>query len=154
MAAYLAEKRELINASLGKYGMLTRMDFRYLGPLLGLWLFVMAIIFLHDDLGAALLLYGALLGMLYLGTGRKRYVIFGLLLSIISIVGGYQIAKAARLGFVNRINTRLQIWHDPFADQNNKGYQISQALMAMGNGRVVGAGLAGGYPETYSIGRD
>lgn len=147
MAAYLEEKQELFAFAAGKHGLLTRMDLRYMGPLITLWLMVMAIIFVHDDLGAALLLFGALLAMIYLGTGRKSYVILGVVLSLVGIIGGYQFARWKHLGFVQRLQTRIAIWEDPWQDANNKGYQICQSVIAIGNGRVVGAGLAGGSPE-------
>jgi len=147
MAAYLVEKRELLLFARGRFGFLTRMDFRYLGPLITMWLVIMALIFKNDDLGAAMLLYGALLGILYLGTGRKTYLLVGLALSVAGIVAGYRLAKLMELRVVDRIDTRIAVWLDPWRDQHGAGYQIGQALMALGSGRVVGAGLAGGYPE-------
>ena len=36
LAAYLAEKHELLSIAGGKFGLLTRMDFRYMGPLVAL----------------------------------------------------------------------------------------------------------------------
>ena len=137
MAAYLVENRQLFSVAGGRFGILTRMDLRYMGPLMALWLLVMAIIFKHDDLGAALLLFGALLGMLYLGTERKSYVIIGALMFIFGAVGAYFIS--------GRVQDRVAIWLHPW--DYDRGYQIVQSLMALGNGRAVGAGLAGGYPE-------
>jgi cell division protein FtsW (lipid II flippase) len=139
MAAYLAEKRELLSLAGGRFGILTLMDLRYMGPLVTLWLLVMAIIFKHDDLGAMLLLFGALLGMLYLGTERKSYFIIGLVMFAVGALGAYAISS--------RVQHRVAIWLDPWLDPHGGGYQIVQALMALGNGRAVGAGLAGGYPE-------
>ncbi|MHB9107813.1 MAG: FtsW/RodA/SpoVE family cell cycle protein [Armatimonadota bacterium] len=139
MAAYLVENRQLFSVAGGRYGILTRMDLRHIGPLVALWLLVMAIIFKHDDLGAAMLLFGALLGMLYLGTERKSYVIIGLLMFIAGAVGAYAISS--------RVQARVAIWLHPWEYTNNGSYQIVQALMGLGNGRAVGAGLAGGYPE-------
>lgn len=139
MAAYLVEKRELLALAAGKFGLLTVRDFRYMGPLIALWLLVMAIIFKHDDLGAAMLLFGSFLAMLYLGTDRKIYVIIGLALFVLGGVAAYT--------FSARVQSRVAIWQNPWTDPTDRGYQITQALMALGNGRVVGAGLAGGYPE-------
>ena len=159
MAAYLVEKQELISFAAGKYGLLTRMDFRYMGPLIALWIMVMAIIFRHGDLGAALLLFGALLGMLYLGTSRKIYVYTGLALFIIGGVAAFTLSggaqKTAHGQTRNRIQTRIAIWLNPWDGKDpdgtptadGKGYQITQSLIAIGNGRAVGAGLAGGAPE-------
>lgn len=139
MAAYLVEKRELLSFARGKSGLLSLRDFQYMGPLVALWVLVMAIIFKHDDLGAALLLFGAFLALLYMGTARKAYVLLGLALFIFGGMGAYTLSA--------RVQSRVAIWQNPWADEYGKGYQISQALMAFGNGRLVGAGLAGGYPE-------
>ncbi|HEY3379537.1 MAG TPA: FtsW/RodA/SpoVE family cell cycle protein, partial [Armatimonadota bacterium] len=139
MAAYLVEKQELIAFAAGRHGWITRRDFQYMGPLLALWLLVMAIIFRHADLGAALLLFGALLGMLYLGTARKIYLAIGIGLFIL---GGF-----AAVSLSPRVQTRMAIWQNPWDSATGKGYQICQSLMALGYGGTVGAGLAGGYPE-------
>jgi len=139
MAAYLVEKRELLSFAGGRFGILTLMDLRYLGPLITLWLVVMVMVFHNDDLGAMLLLFGALLGMLYLGTERKSYFIIGLVMFMAGALGAYAIS--------GRVEDRVAIWLHPWAYSNNGSYQIVQALMALGNGRVVGAGLAGGFPE-------
>lgn len=139
LAAYLVDKRELLSFAGGRYGLLTRLDFRYLGPLVVLWVIVMAIIFVHGDLGAALLLFGSLLGVLYIGTERKMYLLIGLALSVFGAIAAFTL--------VRHVRTRLIIWENPWVVSNGKGYQICQGLMALGNGRVVGAGLAGGFPE-------
>lgn len=139
MAAYLEEKQELLTFAAGKYGLLTHRDFRYMGPLIVLWLMVMVIIFKHDDLGAALLLFGSLLAMLYLGTNRKVYLLIGLALFVVGGVAAYTMSA--------RVQTRIAIWQNPWQDAGGKGYQICQSLVALGNGRVVGAGLAAGAPE-------
>jgi len=148
LAAYLVEKRELISFATGRYGLLTLLDLRYMGPLLAVWLLVMAIVYKQKDLGAAALIFGSFLGMLYIGTGRKYYLAFGLGLFLLGIGVAYQ--------FFPRVQARFAIWHDPWRQHvllehgHRKlidGYQICQSLMAMGSGGIVGAGLAGGYPE-------
>ena len=139
LAAYLVDKQELIRVAAGRFGWFTRMDLRYMGPLVALWLLVLAIVIRHDDLGAAALLFGSFLGILYLGTGRLNYVIFGLLLAVAGALVVYH--------HVPRVRTRVAVWLNPWPQYEGKGYQICQALMALGNGRVIGAGLAGGYPE-------
>lgn len=153
LAAYLVEKRELLSVARGRAGWLTLMDLRYMGPLVALWVMVMAIVFIHKDLGAAALLFGAFLTILYLGTGRKTYVLLGLALFLLGMVFAYT--------KFDRVQMRVAIWQNPWKKftvmkhgqpelvnyETKEGFQICQALMAMGNGRVVGAGLAGGYPE-------
>ena len=139
LAAYLVEKKELITFARGKWGFLTLMDMRYMGPLAALWVMVLVIIFVHNDLGAALLLFGALLGMLYLGTDRKVYVLIGL---VMFVVGGL-----AAVTLSHRVHTRVAIWQHPERYADDQGYQIVQGLMAMSDGGLAGAGLANGTPE-------
>jgi len=141
MAAYLAEKRDLLVLAAARARFLSVMDLRYLGPMIALWLLVMAIVFKHKDLGAALLLFGIFLGMLYLGTGRKTYLALGLGMFLFGVFAAYTL--------VARVQTRVAIWLDPWQERyiNDQGYQIAQSLMALGNGKLIGAGLAGGYPE-------
>jgi cell division protein FtsW (lipid II flippase) len=147
LAAYLGEKSELFALAAARSRWVTRLDLRYLGPMVALWLLVTVIVVKHDDLGAALLLYGAFLAMLYLGTGRPIYVGMGLGLSLLGGALGYQLARLIGLGFVTRLQSRVTIWLDPWQDATGKGMQICQALMALGHGRLIGAGLAGGAPE-------
>jgi len=139
LAAYLVDKRELIQVASGRFGMFTLMDLRYMGPLVALWILVLAIVIRHDDLGAAMLLFGSFLGVLYLGTGRLNYVIFGLLLAVAGALAVYW--------HVPRVQTRVAVWLNPWPQYDRKGYQICQSLMALGSGRAIGAGLAGGFPE-------
>ena len=153
LAAYLVEKRELIAFAAGRYGLLTRMDLRYMGPLFAVLLLVMAVIYKHNDLGAAVLLFGSFLAVLYLGTGRKNYVFIGLVLFFAGLGVAYMT--------VPRVRTRFVIWANPWQQYtvmehgqpklidmpHEKSFQICQSLMAMGYGRVVGAGLAGGFSE-------
>jgi len=139
MAAYLEEKQELISFARGRFGFLTMKDFRYMGPLITLWVVIMAIVFIHNDLGAALLLFGTLLVMLYLGTERKVYVGIGLGLFILGALAAFAVS--------HRVQTRVAIWENPWKYADDESYQIVQGLMALGNGRLIGAGLAGGSPE-------
>ncbi|MHB9024924.1 MAG: FtsW/RodA/SpoVE family cell cycle protein [Armatimonadota bacterium] len=139
LAAYLVEKRELLSIAAGRFGWFTVRDFRYMGPLVALWLLVMVIILRHNDLGAALLLFGSFLAILYLGTERKSYLLVGVVLFAVGITGAYAIS--------GRVQTRVAIWQNPLQDPDGKGYQIGQSLLALASGRLVGAGLAGGAPE-------
>jgi cell division protein FtsW (lipid II flippase) len=84
-----------------------------------------------------------MLGMLYIGTGIMRYIAIGF--SMLTIGG------IAAFAIVKRVQTRVYTWLDPWADIDNKGMQISQALMAMGNGKLLGTGLGAGFPEGIPV---
>ncbi len=106
LAAYLVEKRELISFAAGRYGLLTLMDLRYMGPLLAVWLLAMLIIFKQKDLGAAVLIFGSSLAMLYLGTGRKNYLLIGLALSLAGLWVSYKLFPV--------VQTRFTVWENPW----------------------------------------
>ena len=139
IASYLYDKKELISAATGKFGFFTKMDLRYMGPLVAMWLLIMLFIAYHDDLGAAMLLFGIFIAIIYLGTSRWIYTATGLGLAILAIT----IAPIRS----SRIQHRINIWLDPFSDAHGSGYQVVQSLMAVGAGRIFGAGIGNGYPE-------
>ena len=45
------------------------------------------------------------------------------------------------------VQTRVQIWLDPFAYANDQGYQIVQSLYGLANGGLLGTGWGQGYPQ-------
>jgi len=49
------------------------------------------------------------------------------------------------------VRTRVFAWMDPWADMDNKGYQITQSLFAIGTGGFVGLGLYQGLPNKIPI---
>ena len=47
--------------------------------------------------------------------------------------------------FVIRYNTsRIEMWHNPWADPQGAGYQLSQSLISIGSGGLLGVGLGKG----------
>jgi cell division protein FtsW len=97
----------------------------------------MALMIFMKDLGTSLLFFGALLALLYVATGRVFYVLVGLALFF---------AGATVLYFVfPHVQTRVDIWLDPWKDPSGKGYQIVQSLFALAAGGLFGRGLGEGY---------
>ena len=101
---------------------------------------------LQEDLGTALLYYGATLVLLYAATGSLPLVGAGL-------AGG---AGAALMGYqmFAHVKRRVAIWLNPWADMDGSGYQIVQSLIAIVNGGAWGVGLGLGnasvIPEYYN----
>ena len=63
---------------------------------------------------------------------------------------------AAGGGFIgirvmSHIQERIEIWKDPFASQQNMGYQIVQSLYAMASGGITGTGLTLGHPKNIPL---
>jgi cell division protein FtsW len=77
------------------------------------------------------------LTLLYVATGRFFYVLVGLVLFFAG-------ATVLYLAF-GHVQTRVDIWLDPWADPRGKGYQIVQSLFALASGGVFGRGLGQGY---------
>jgi cell division protein FtsW (lipid II flippase) len=137
LASYLSQRRELLAAGVGRFGLPRLKD---LGPLLLAWGTSMAILFLERDMGASLLLFAIFAVMLWVATGRVSFLVIGLVL----------FALGAYLGWLAfpHIQIRVDAWlHalDPgFVD--DQGYQLAQGWFGMATGGVVGTGLGLGSP--------
>jgi cell division protein FtsW (lipid II flippase) len=126
LAGYLREKREVLAGGRIK-------DF---GPLLVIWGAAMAVLVQTNDLGSALLYFGIFLGMLYVATARALYAAAGLGLFVAGAWAAYQV--------VPRVQDRVSIWLDPWADAQGNGYQVIQSIYSIAKGGFGGAGLGQG----------
>lgn len=137
MASYLEEYRAVVTSSY-RLGPLALPPLPYLVPIIGMWGIAMGTIIFQRDLGAALLLFGVFLSMLYIATGRGIYVITGLAAFSIGAFVLYTIVAVVKL--------RFDVWLDPWATAQGTGYQIVQAGYALASGGIFGAGLGRGIP--------
>jgi cell division protein FtsW (lipid II flippase) len=138
-AAYLDDYRELLTYAGGRLGRFQLPPLPYLAPLLTMFGLSQAILFWQRDLGAALLFFGIFLSMLYVASGRLSYVFMG---GALFFLGG----GMAYLAF-SHVRLRVDIWLDPWPQADSAGYQVVQALMALGAGGVLGTGLGSGFPD-------
>lgn len=138
IAGYLAEKRTLLTEASGRLGPVRIPPLPYLMPMLAIFVIVMLIVVVSRDLGTALLFMGIFLTMLFVATGRRSYVLVGLLLFVAGAFAAYQLFGHVRI--------RVDNWIDPFADPSGAGYQTVQALYAFARGGVFGEGLGQGLP--------
>lgn len=118
---------------------------RDLGPIVVAWLASLAVLVFESDLGTSLLFFGLFVGMLYIATERRSWIVIGLGMFLLGCVVAYQLFAHFRV--------RVQLWLDPFtaglSDQNAKG------LMGMASGGLTGTGLGQGHPEiTYFANSD
>lgn len=136
MASYLNEYREVVQSNY-RIGPFTLPPLPYLAPLVGMWAIAMLTIVFQRDLGAALLLFGVFLTMLYVATGRGLYVVVG----VAAFAGGaYLLYRLLPI-----VGLRVSVWLDPWTSA--QGYQIVQAIYALASGGIFGAGLGRGVPE-------
>ncbi len=138
LAAYLAENREMLSVSTRRILGMKLPEPRTLGPLLLMWAASLFVLVFERDLGSSLLLFGTFLVMLYVATGRGAYVAVGLTL----FAGGAVLAWR----LFTHVQTRVDIWLDPFADATGRGYQLVQSLFAFAAGGIIGTGPGQGLP--------
>ena len=136
LAGYLAQNREMLSVFTWRAGPFNLPDIRTLLPLLLMWLVALLIVVFEKDLGSALVFFFVFLIMLYVATGKKFYLVVGLGLIAVGGVGAY-------LAF-GHVQTRVDIWLDPFADAQNTGYQLVQSLYSIADGDLFGVGLGRG----------
>lgn len=129
-ASYLVERRELLAE---------RLRLRILLPVLMAWGVSILIMVAEKDLGSSLLFFGFFVGMVWVATNQWLYVAAGTVMFAAGASVAYKL--------FGHVRTRVQIWLDPWADAQNKGYQIVQAMFAFGSGGTLGAGLALGSPQ-------
>jgi cell division protein FtsW (lipid II flippase) len=132
-AAYLADQRELIATSQWKVGPFRLPHPRYLGPVLVAWVVTLVVMIYQRDLGSSLLFFALFVVMLWVATGRTSFL----------VLGGGLFAAGAFFAFklFGHVQTRVDIWLDPWTDPSGSGYQVIQGLFAMGFGGVAGTGL-------------
>ncbi len=103
----------------------------------------MLVLVLCRDLGSALIYFMAYLVMLFIATNRKSLLALGSAAAALAAVVSYHL--------FSHVRTRVFAWLNPWADIDNKGYQITQSLFAIGTGGLTGLGLFQGLPNRIPI---
>ncbi len=131
MAGYLVRKTDLIRSNF----------FDTFKPLLlagGLT----AILLLQPDMGSAAVITAVAGGMVWLAGAAWRHIaVLGML---VLPVFGYAAMEPYRL---RRIVSFLDPWQDPF----NSGFQLTQALIAVGRGELFGVGLGASIQKLFYL---
>ncbi len=105
---------------------------------------LIAVLFLMEpDYGATVVLFATILGMLFLG---------GVPLPIFSIwvaaISGVMVAIVVAAPYrVERLTTFMNPWADPF----DSGFQLTQALIAIGRGEWFGVGLGESVQKLFYL---
>ena len=137
-ASYLADRRELIAASTWKVGPLHLPEPRYIAPIVMAWGFAVVVMVFQRDLGSSLLFFTLFVVMMWVATERVSYLLIGTVL----------FGAAAYFSWTRftHVQTRVDIWLDPWADPLDRGYQIIQSLYGLADGGITGTGLGRGNP--------
>ena len=105
---------------------------------------VVAVLLLCDpDFGATVVISGTVMAMLFLSGVKLRYflgivLVVGFCLIFLAVSSPYRVA-------------RLTAFLNPWADQFNSGYQLTQSLIAFGRGGWLGTGLGDGVQKSFYL---
>jgi cell division protein FtsW len=104
---------------------------------------IAVLLLIEPDFGATVVITGTVMALLFLAGVKFRYYL-GLLalvcvaLSIVAFSSPYRVA-------------RLTAFLNPWADQFNSGYQLTQSLIAFGRGGWYGTGLGDGVQKLFYL---
>jgi cell division protein FtsW (lipid II flippase) len=140
-AGYLVRKRAVLAAAGRRVIGVTLPRGRDLGPVLVAWGASLLILTRESDLGSSLLFFGIFVAMLYMATGRRSWLLIGVVLFVVGSLGAYH--------FVGHVHERVQIWLHPLAPKyvTNESYQLAQGLFGQATGGIFGTGLGQGRPD-------
>lgn len=97
----------------------------------------------QPDFGSALLICAITGGMVWLGGVRIRNLVAPMLVAV-PLLAIVAVAEPYR---VKRLVSFLNPWEDPF----NDGFQLTQALIAIGRGEWFGVGLGGSVQKLFYL---
>ncbi|MBE5937068.1 MAG: FtsW/RodA/SpoVE family cell cycle protein [Lachnospiraceae bacterium] len=101
------------------------------------------ILVVQKDLGSALIYFFTYVVMLYVATGNYAYLGGG--------IAGGSVAACIAYKLFSHVRVRVSAWLNPWADIDNKGYQVTQSLFAIGMGGWFGLGLGRGKPGLIPV---
>jgi cell division protein FtsW len=109
----------------------------------GMAVVLVGLLLMQPDFGSAALIVAVTIGMLWLGGARMRNLLY------LAIPAMPAIAWAALTSDyrVKRLTTFLNPWADPF----NDGFQLTQALIAVGRGEWFGVGLGASVQKLFYL---
>ncbi|MDO4867551.1 MAG: FtsW/RodA/SpoVE family cell cycle protein [Clostridia bacterium] len=101
------------------------------------------ILLTERDLGAVLLYFLTTVFMYYVATSNAFITLSGLGMGAAAAVIAYQALPY--------VQDRVAIWQNPWIDPEKTGYQLIQALIAIGSGGTFGMGLGLGRPRNIPL---
>lgn len=105
--------------------------------------FFLFLLILEPDFGAAVVLLGSIMGMIFLG-GMKFSQFAMIVAGCAVVIPSLAILQPYR---VVRLKTFLDPWADPFGS----GYQLAQAQIAFGRGEWFGTGLGNSVQKLFYL---
>ena len=132
LAGYLVRRGELVRNTMGGF----------VRPM-SMLAVIGVLLLLEPDYGATVVLFTTALGMLFLG-GVPFWSFVGWAAFIVVSMGAVVMAAPYR---VERMLTFLNPWADPFGS----GFQLTQALIAIGSGEWLGVGLGSSVQKLFYL---
>jgi len=144
-ASYFSENQEILSIPTARLGNRLVVDPLPLVPILMAWGFAMLVLGAERDIGFALLIFVLFVAMLWLATGRGRYIVFGL--------GLFAIGAYAANKLFSQVGERVANWLHPMSRVALPGgsYQLVQGLYGLGTGGLIGTGLGFGQTNLRNI---
>lgn len=139
LAGYLTDSASVLASPTLKIGGRTYSGAAYIVPLLAVVFGAVGALALIRDLGSVALLLLLAIAMLYVATGKARFVVGGVLLLVVTGAIGY-------LAF-DHAQVRVDAWLNPEDDREVSGYQTLQSTYAIQAGGITGEGLGLGQPD-------
>jgi cell division protein FtsW (lipid II flippase) len=137
LASYLRDTRQLLVTGGRRVLGLTLPPIKHFGPIIVIWGVAMGIMVLLSDMGSSLMLYGGLLAMLYVATGRISFVLVGL---AAFALGAWYLGT-----HIPHVHARVEDWLHPFDPRlYNAGlgsFQIANGIFAQAAGGMFGQGF-------------
>ena len=101
------------------------------------------LLLMEPDFGAVVVTLSAVVGVIFLSGVRVRHFLV-LIFACLASVALLAVSQPYRL-------KRLTAYTDPWADQFNTGYQLTQALIAFGRGEWTGVGLGNSIQKLFYL---
>lgn len=142
-AAYLFDHRDQLAVGGRKVLGLQLPRIKDMGPIAIVWIASMGVLILQHDLGTSLMFFAMFVSMLYVATGRKSWIVIGV---IAFAVGAVLAAK-----IFTHVGYRVDAWLHPFDQEIYTRYpggsaQIVSGLFGLASGGLLGTGLGQGHP--------
>ncbi len=137
LASYLRDTRQLLVTGGRRFLGITIPPIKHFGPIIVIWGVAMGIMILLSDMGSSLMLYGGLLAMLYVATGRVSFVVVGLLAFAL---GSWYLGT-----HIPHVHARVEDWLHPFNPRlyyaGLGSFQIANGIFAQAAGGLFGQGF-------------
>jgi cell division protein FtsW len=132
LASYLVRHQEAVQTKL----------FGVIKPI-GVAGVLIVLLLAQPDFGSSALIIAVTVGMIWLGGARMRNLVY-LSIPLLPVIAWVATTSDYR---VKRLTSFLNPWADPFKD----GFQLTQALIAIGRGEWFGVGLGGSVQKLHYL---